>query len=320
MKPIVSFVVPAYNYGRYLADCINSILSLKGEQSFEVVVIDDASTDETPTVLGQFADPRVHVQRHEHNLGHVATVNEAFARTRGEFIARIDADDRYRPDFLAVTLPVFGTRPDVGLVYGDVALIDEMGRVTSQSVRGPHAGSDYIGNHLLDLLQDNFICPASAIARRQAWDIALPIPLGITGDDWYLTLQMARHFEFCHLNTLVADYRVHSSNHHMRVVRERTEEPSMRRMLDQIFSQREDDLRLESAKQGMRRRIYALQYLSLADKYFGSGMDTDARRCYMAVLRYSPSFIGDTGVLRRLAATCVGHSRYETVKSRVKRR
>src|SRR6201993_820636 len=127
--PLVSFVVPCYNYGRYIPDCISSIFKQEARVDFEVIAIDDGSTDNTREVLRSCQDPRLRVIIHERNLGHIDTVNEGLAAARGAFIARIDPDDRYRPRFLTSVLGKFREYPEVGLVYGDVALIDDCGRV-----------------------------------------------------------------------------------------------------------------------------------------------------------------------------------------------
>src|SRR5690349_3878197 len=88
----VSFVVPCYNYGRFLTDCLSSIFRQEGDYSFEIVAVDDASTDDTLHVLEAFADPRLKVVRHESNQGHVKTITRGLREASGQFIARIDPD------------------------------------------------------------------------------------------------------------------------------------------------------------------------------------------------------------------------------------
>src|ERR1051325_1589162 len=127
-SPLVSFVIPCYNYGRYLPDCLASIFAQQGGHEFEIIGIDDASTDNTAQVLRDFHDPRMRVIHHERNLGHVAAMNRGVSEARGAFIARIDPDDRYRPGFLSTVLSKFEEFPELGLVYGDAALIDESGQ------------------------------------------------------------------------------------------------------------------------------------------------------------------------------------------------
>src|SRR5574342_226397 len=90
-EPVVSFVVPSYNYGAYVGQTIASILAQDVDVPLEVVVVDDASTDDSVAVLEAFRDPRVRLWRHQRNAGHVVTINEGFARARGRFVARIDS-------------------------------------------------------------------------------------------------------------------------------------------------------------------------------------------------------------------------------------
>ncbi len=318
LAPLISFVVPCYNYARYLPDCVASILEQQGDYTFEVIMIDDASTDGTAEYLQSFVDPRIRVICHALNEGHAKTVAEGLRLCRGKYVARIDPDDLYRGNFLALTVPLFEAYPEVGAVYGDVALINERGKVTAERSDREHKGRDFKGNELVRLLEKNFICAPSLIARREAWINALPVPEGLAFNDWYFTLTMAREYEFCYLDQVLADYRVHDANHHSKVVREKTEEPSIFWLLDHIFSTPEKSAVLETAKQGARRRIYGAQFLDMAEKYFGYGYNEDARRCYLAAFRKRPSFFLRFGPCRRFAATVLGRTIYESSKSKLK--
>jgi glycosyltransferase involved in cell wall biosynthesis len=316
--PLVSFVVPCYNYGRYLPDCLASIFGQEDESNFEVIAIDDASTDDTARVFTSLSDPRLQVIRHAKNRGHVWTVNEGLGLARGKFVARIDPDDRYRPSFLRTVLPKFKQFPEVGLVYGDAALIDDEGRLTAERSDLVHGHADFKGNELVGLLEQNRVCAPTAIARREMWHQALPIPEGLAFNDWYFNVMMARRCEFYYVDRVLADYRVHASNHHMRVVRDRTEESSILSLLDRVFSEVESSKDLEDSKRKAKSRVYARQYLTLADKYFGMDMYSDARRCYWASLKTRPSYLLDAVVQRRLAATIIGRGSYELSKRVVK--
>src|SRR5688572_4070840 len=104
--PEVTIVITCYNYGRYLRDCLEGIFTqVDGPDNFEVIAIDDCSTDNTWDILSSYRDPRIRLIRHVENRGHVFSVNEGLAAARGKFVARIDPDDRYRPKFLATLLP-----------------------------------------------------------------------------------------------------------------------------------------------------------------------------------------------------------------------
>jgi hypothetical protein len=213
----------------------------------------------------------------------------------------------------------FETFPEVGLVYGDVALIDEQGRVTVERCDREHGGRDFKGNELVRLLEHNFICAPSVIGRRSAWLEAAPVPEHLAFNDWYFTVMMARAHEFYYVDEVLAEYRVHGANHHSVIARNKTEEASIRWVLDRVFASAESDPEIERTKRAARRRIYGAQYLEMADKYFGWSHERDARRCYVAALRYRPTYLANSGLLRRLTATCIGLPRYDRLKFAVRR-
>ncbi len=308
----------SYNYGRYLGDCLASIVSQDAATEFEIIVVDDASTDDSERVAQSFADPRIRLVRHAVNLGHIATVSDGLSMARGTFVARIDCDDRYRPNYLREVLTVFRRNPEVGLVYGDVALIDDTGMVTAERADRVHGGRDFKGNELTRLLEENFICAPTVIARREAWQQTLPVPDGLAFHDWYFTLMMSRRYDFYYINQVLADYRVHAANLHTTISRNKTEEASIFRVLNMVYGEREVTPGLEERKQRVRRRVHGAQYLTLANKYFGFGMDADAQRCYVAAVGYRPEYLVQPAVVRRLLATVVGRKRYELAKSIVK--
>ncbi len=312
---MISFIVPCYNYARFLPECVESILKLEGDFEWELVLIDDASQDNTQDVIRSFSDPRIRVITHPVNLGHARTMNEGLRAARGAFIARIDPDDRYRPGFLTAVMGKFDAFPEVGLVYGDVALIDEKGQVTVGRCDREHGGRDFKGNELVRLLERNFICAPSVIARRSVWLEAAPVPEHLAFNDWYFSVMMARAHEFYYVDEVIAEYRVHAANHHSTIAREKTEEASILWVLDRVFASMESTLEIEQAKQAARRRIYGSQYFDMANKYFGWAHEHDARRCYLAALRHRPAYLTDAGLLRRLGATCIGRQRYDRLKS-----
>ncbi|MBI1747545.1 MAG: glycosyltransferase [Acidobacteria bacterium] len=313
--PLVSFVVPCFNYGRYLPDCLAGIFSQEGGHNYEVIAIDDGSTDNTPDVLRHFADARLRVLTHAVNQGHIATINAGLSAARGTFIARIDPDDRYRPYFLSTVLEKFARFPEVGLIYGNAALIDESGVITAQRSDRVHGGRDCKGNEFLRLLADNFICAPTVIARRQAWQAALPAPAGLAFNDWYFTLMIARQWEFYYIDRVLADYRVHAMNHHTQIVKNRSEEGSIFELLDRLYGQKEKDPKLERQKQKGRRRIYGVHYLAQANKYFGFHMDREASRCYLQAARHDPICLLHGENIRHWAATLIGRKGYEFLKS-----
>lgn len=118
-RPRVSVVIPCYNYARYLTAAVESALSQAGVD-IDVIVVDDASNDESLNVAEQLAakDSRVKVIAHKENIGPVATFNDGLTCAKGEFLVRLDADDLLTPGSLQRATDVMLAFPSVGLVYG----------------------------------------------------------------------------------------------------------------------------------------------------------------------------------------------------------
>jgi Glycosyl transferase family 2 len=117
-RPRVTAVILAYNYGRYLGACVQSVLGQPGVDA-KAIVVDDCSTDETPKVCAELAhDPRVTVIRHEVNLGQIPSMNRAFELVDSEYTVKLDADDLVAPGAWARATALLQAHPEVGFVYG----------------------------------------------------------------------------------------------------------------------------------------------------------------------------------------------------------
>jgi Glycosyl transferase family 2 len=112
-------VIPCYNYGRYLPECVQSVLD-QADVSVDVLIIDDASPDGSAAVARRLAagDTRVRTICHEVNRGHIATYNEGLAQAAGDYAVLLSADDRLTPGCLARATSLMEAYPSVGLVYG----------------------------------------------------------------------------------------------------------------------------------------------------------------------------------------------------------
>src|SRR5262245_52553765 len=307
----VSVFVQAYNTESYVGECLASLLAQRGGYDLELLVIDDASTDRTAREIERFLDPRIEFRQHTHNKGAIATANEGYLSVTGDFIVRVDSDDRLRPDFLEQTVPRLLEGPSRGLVYGDIATIDPAGRVTRPGGLIRRDGRPTSGDEFFPLLMENFIPAPSTLMRREALLPLLPIPSRFRFLDWYLTTGVAQTWDCCYVDAVLADYRVHSGNMHRAMVLDRTGEATSLQILDRLFA---EDVRREE-KAHWRQSVYSRHYLTYADKYFGFEMNADARRCYWQAVRRQPSLVLDTGVVRRLAATIVGRTVYESAKA-----
>ena len=116
-NPKVSVVIPTHNRAVLLHRAVESVL-VQTYTDFEVIIVDDCSSDNTQEVIREFSDPRVYPIRHDINKGVAAARNTGIAHARGEYVAFLDDDDECTPDRLADQVRVLDSNPDVGMVYG----------------------------------------------------------------------------------------------------------------------------------------------------------------------------------------------------------
>jgi glycosyltransferase involved in cell wall biosynthesis len=123
--PIVSVIIPTYNRAHLVGRAIRSVLD-QTYQDFELIVVDDASTDNTNEVIKGFNDPRIRYIRHEQNRGGGAARNTGIKAAQGDYIAFQDSDDEWLPRKLEIQIQVFSNAPNgVGVVYTDMWRIFE---------------------------------------------------------------------------------------------------------------------------------------------------------------------------------------------------
>ncbi|MBY3167864.1 glycosyltransferase family 2 protein [Rhizobium laguerreae] len=120
--PTVSVIIPTYNRARFIREAIESVFS-QTYRDFELIVIDDGSTDETAKIVRALVDNRLNFIRQE-NRGRSAARNRAIALARGRYIAFLDSDDMYLPDKLAQQVDYMDSHPEDGMIYTSAMCID----------------------------------------------------------------------------------------------------------------------------------------------------------------------------------------------------
>ena len=205
--PRVSVIVPTYNFGDFLDATIESVLG----QTFgdlELLVLDNASTDQTPDVVGRFADPRLCYVRNPENIGFAANVNQGFGLARGELLIVLGADDVWAPEFLRRAVTHFDTHPGVSFVHGMAVWIDERGEAFGDSGRGwagvtpgPEA---FVNFFRYGFSLSTMLMPTDAVRRLGGLDA----PWGDIADGWlFLRLCLAGNVGY--LDEPLVRYRVH---------------------------------------------------------------------------------------------------------------
>ena len=145
--PTVSVVLPVYNGERWLRESVQS-LTEQSFRDFELIAVDDGSTDASPRLLAELAsaDPRVKVHTNPANLGLIQSLNRGFAVARGRYVARLDADDVALPTRLERQVARLEAEPRLGVIGSAYYRLDEQGR---RRLRSPPLSDTAIRWHLL---------------------------------------------------------------------------------------------------------------------------------------------------------------------------
>lgn len=204
-NPKVSVLLPVYNAERFLAASITSILS-QTYRDFELVVIDDCSRDDSWRIVDRYArqDKRIVAIRNEKNLNLTATLNKGIEMAKGEYIARMDHDDISLPERLEKQVRFLDKYRDVGIVGGDIDIIDEEGRVFA---RREYNRTDSAIRE--KMFRYSPFCHPAVMIRRKALDEAGYYDYRFApADDYELYFRLGMKFRFANLNIVVLRYRV----------------------------------------------------------------------------------------------------------------
>jgi glycosyltransferase involved in cell wall biosynthesis len=178
--PRVSVIMSVYNGERFLSEAVDSILN-QTFGDFELIIINDGSTDGTPDILQRYRDPRMVVVEQE-NRGLPAALNSGISMARGQFIARMDADDVSLPGRLERQLEVFEKESQIDILCMPATAINERlektgvqypdkfpGSVQLESVTSVNGASRLTGDLFLGLLDGNFVAHPSIMVRSSVF-------------------------------------------------------------------------------------------------------------------------------------------------------
>lgn len=226
-SPLVSIVVPVFNGERYLRESLDSILGQTYPHT-EVVVMDDASTDATPEVVGSYTDARLRCVRQPVNRGQFGNVNDGIRLTHGELVAVHHADDVYAATLLERQLDVLARHPDVGAVFAIDTFIDAEGREVGR-LRLPPELRDQRPLSYTDVLNgflrygNSFVRAPTNLVRRRVYDeVGLFDEAYDLRADLDMWLRVVRHSPIVVLDQHLVAYRFGHDNVSARYERLRT--------------------------------------------------------------------------------------------------
>ena len=218
--PLVSVLVPAFNHGRFVERCLDSVLE-DPYPAKEIVIIDDGSTDDTGECIAEWIRrhgdevPVEYVRRA--NKGITATLNELAARARGDFLRLGASDDYLLPGGLDAQVGYLLEHPGKWAVVGDSVVVDQDGRRLHDSgMRDLHRANK--GLYRTDegirraVITQWAIGGPVTLVRRRALETVAGWSEGLRIDDWDFFLRLAAHDAIGFIDLRVCAYRVHGAN------------------------------------------------------------------------------------------------------------
>lgn len=215
VTPLVSIVVPSFNQGAFIHETITSILA-QDYASLEVIVMDGGSTDDTIAILSGIRDARLRWSSGPDG-GVVDAVNKGLAAARGAILSIQSSDDVFAPGAVNSAVDALLREPHVGLVYGDVALIDHNSDKIGEDVQGPF-DLDLLLGRLAYIPQPGTFFTRAALTRAGAW--RPHVSYVADADLW---IRIALDFPVRKLNRVLAGYRYHDAQrdkHRMRILQD----------------------------------------------------------------------------------------------------
>ena len=207
-RPKISVCVVAYNHGRYIGDCLASVVGQQVDADLEILVGDDCSTDETRRIIGGYAEKypgRVHPVFHPRNIGGTRNYQILIGKAEGDYIAHLDGDDYWLPEKLAEQIAFLEKNPNCVAVYANAIVISDSGELVGRfnAVLPQQFDLNYL------VRRGNFLNGSSLVYRARCRD---PI-LQLQGDalDYHFHILLAGQGELGYVNRVLAAYRRRST-------------------------------------------------------------------------------------------------------------
>ena len=204
---MVSVVIPTYNRAQLVSRGIESVLK-QTYRDIEVIVVDDASNDNTTDVINAIGDQRIRYVKHQVNKGVSESRNTGIKIAKGQLVGFLDSDDEWLPEKLRKQVDRFSQVPDdTGLVYGACLFVDEKTKKPIRVVTPKKRGDVF-----KDMLMGDFVMSPTPLVKRECFDRAGLFDRDFsTSEDWDMWLRIAQHYKFDFVRDLVAKYYVSPS-------------------------------------------------------------------------------------------------------------
>jgi glycosyltransferase involved in cell wall biosynthesis len=311
---MISVVIPTYNNASYITEALDSVFS-QSFQDYEVIVVDDGSTDNTRTVLDRYGSRvRYFFQK---NQGLAVARNTGLGLASRDYVTYLDADDIWHEHNLSVKADILRAHPDLGGVFSEFLIFDSGGVRHERGTRhlfpffertgrrfsdvfeeqstvvlpGGREASVYLGRVFESLFWGNFILPTSMVFNRaRAQQVGEFLPELRTQQDYEYWLRFTKHHKLAFVDEVLVQYRRHASQltDHSRI-------ENIFLAVHRIIDQYEDEFSQTGRQRVYARRKAGLQ-TELAKVYLSQGRVSEARARLADSIRrdrtYFPAYAG----------------------------
>ena len=215
--PLISVRIPSYNHGKYIEACISSILR-QTFQDFEIVIVDDCSTDDSVSLIRNIKDPRIKLEVLKRNSGMNVAVARCMQLCQGKYVANISSDDMWEPTKLEKQVEFLERNKEYDAVFTQVKFIDETGRPIRR-VNNPYAYIfDYKNRESTQWLRrffylGNCLCNPSVLIDREVYkSLGYQDKRLVSLSDFDLWVKFALYHKFWILNEDLTKFRLRKSN------------------------------------------------------------------------------------------------------------
>jgi glycosyltransferase involved in cell wall biosynthesis len=213
--PNITVIITSYNYEQYIKEAIQSVLN-QTYQNFELIIVDDCSTDNSVEIIKSFNDDRIRLFVNEQNQGLAKTLQRALQEAKGKWVAFLESDDILTLDNLEKKVQVVESYPNIALVFNDVELFGEKDKREKAFKKSAKflRNKTYPCNLFYDLGTVNRILTFSAVLVNKSE--LLKINFNTPVDkclDWWLFLHLARNNQFYYIPEKLTKWRMHSTSY-----------------------------------------------------------------------------------------------------------
>jgi glycosyltransferase involved in cell wall biosynthesis len=277
--PAVSVIIPTYNTARFLVQAIDSVLA-QSLRDFEIIVVDDGSTDDTRSILRRYGDAIRTV--HQANLGVSAARNAGIAASRGRLVAFLDADDVWSPVKLDRQFSGLAASPGYRACYTALEVVDSDLRTVgvNWSIRRGSTLEDLLLSGNVVGTPSSVICDRELLAGGGGFDPALSYSA-----DWDLWVRLSAHTEFLYLHEPLVKYRQHEGA--MSQDASLIERDNLR-LLEKSFGMSN----LPASIRRRRRQAFGRNYRVLSGIYLKARRPAQAIRCAARAIVMDPRQAG----------------------------